>query len=131
MPTVECEFCGKEFHTKPSRIAANKGRFCSRKCASDAAQERKPWSKCPICGKKYKKYRTDVKTCSFECGMQHAKQQKARNGKPAQKRSSHSIESGNRHTGFALESDPWATGEIQPDEYGRGLYRQVDPVLGF
>jgi hypothetical protein len=34
-------------------------------------------------------------------------------------------------TGFGMSFDPWATGEIQPDEYGRGLYRQVDPVLGF
>lgn len=32
MPTIECDFCGKEFHEKPARIKRAKHHFCSQKC---------------------------------------------------------------------------------------------------
>jgi len=33
---VECEFCGKEHYTKPSKYAAGMGRYCSNSCAAKA-----------------------------------------------------------------------------------------------
>jgi hypothetical protein len=32
----KCVYCGKEFHTKPSRIKIGKGRYCSQQCKWDA-----------------------------------------------------------------------------------------------
>ena len=45
-----CEVCGKEFKIKPS--AAEKARYCSRKCA-DTGKSKKVRMICPRCGKEF------------------------------------------------------------------------------
>lgn len=50
MPIKNCEICGTEYQIKTS--AADKSRFCSRKCQS-AAKNRKVEKTCPRCSAKF------------------------------------------------------------------------------
>lgn len=67
-----CAFCGKEFITYPWRGA---GKYCSRKCATDATKvEHIPNVKCCICNKpiyikpsRFERSKTKMFTCSKEC----------------------------------------------------------------
>lgn len=67
-----CAFCGKEFITYPWRGV---GKYCSRKCATDATKvEHIPNAKCCICNKpiyikpsRFERSKTKMFTCSKEC----------------------------------------------------------------
>ena len=79
-----CETCGKEFKTRPSRVKIGWGRFCSNKCrgtwySKEYGGENSPnWKggptecKCEICGVTFFRTTSDVekyggKYCSREC----------------------------------------------------------------
>ena len=78
MPSVQCKQCGTAFYTKPSRIKAGKGKFCSLECYYEWQRgkpkgERTRFPKeCEICGKEFEAYPSKVKKgwdrfCSVSC----------------------------------------------------------------
>lgn len=77
----ECEACGKQFRTYPSRIRIGKGRFCGERCSLAVigfSKGHTPWSKCKR-GVRYSPS-TEFKkglipwNKGFKTGIKHAKQ---------------------------------------------------------
>lgn len=115
MPIVKCQHCKKEFEVTQGRINSGRARYCSRKCSADALRK-KPDGVCNWCRKPFKKRTKRQKCCSSECARatqmntsQHAKQDAS----------------------FSMVEDPWISGAIPPDRYGKDLYRMPDFGCGF
>lgn len=125
MPNVPCDQCGKEFHASPSRLAAG-ARYCSRACYQEA-NKRMADGECAWCGKAFKKQNSRQKHCSTDCARS-AQQEAARNTVLAKQIAA---AKGRSSSGFGLFDDPWTTGDVKPDRYGRDLYRTPDFGLGF
>ena len=74
----QCENCGEEFKTKPSRVRAGKGKFCSQKCYYEWQRGRPKGTRtrviknCETCGKEFETFPSNIKRgwgrfCSLEC----------------------------------------------------------------
>jgi len=125
MAKTKCLQCGKLFSAAPYRIEAGLAKYCSRKCWRIASRKQ-PDGNCPWCGKVFRKKLSRQKFCSTECaraGQQAAAQ--------VTKLSKKVIPAGKGGSGFGLFDDPWKTGAVQPDRYGKDLYREPDFGLGF
>lgn len=145
MAIVTCQHCGRPFSIRPARIAAGRGRYCSRACQG-AARARQRVSVCAFCGVTFEDGRARRRFCSRECASLAAAQRVgvrerrcATCGGAFAPASPH-----DRYCSVACEAagvmaagggrlfdDPWASGAIPPDRYGRDLYRMPDLVLGF
>jgi len=71
METVKCQQCGKEMQEMISRIADNRGKYCSKECV-DKAKITKINMNCEHCGIEFqvtpsRAKRGKVKYCSMEC----------------------------------------------------------------
>jgi 5-methylcytosine-specific restriction endonuclease McrA len=71
MKTLKCQQCGKEIREMVSRIADNRGKYCSVRC-SDEAKITKVAMFCECCGKEFnvvasRAKRGKVKYCSMDC----------------------------------------------------------------
>jgi len=77
---VICRHCGKEFYVLPGVLAAGKGKYCSKSCASIARYKDTPPELrdgrenkiCEYCGKTFKVYKSNLerdkgKYCSRSC----------------------------------------------------------------
>lgn len=69
-----CQYCGKEFHTKPARVKAGKGKFCSLNCYHADIKSRRQNKKrfCLQCGKEFYASQAQIdsntgKFCSQKC----------------------------------------------------------------
>lgn len=149
MPLVTCQTCGKNFNAKPGRVASGRGKFCSRKCAGTSRRVSKP-VRCEWCRKEVASRHPDQKYCSRTCAAsaahstQHQTLPEYRickvcgNAFPPKsitdiycnKRCYRADKYGNR-VNYGLFEDPWASGAIPPDRYGKDLYRMPDAGLGF
>lgn len=149
MPLVVCRTCGKEFHAKPGRIAMGKAKYCSRACSSASRRAASPVP-CAWCQQLMIPRRNNQKFCSRTCSAAalHAAQfQKQTDQRTCKQCGSAFIPASvtdhycstrcrkAARTGggpsFGLFEDPWASGAIPPDRYGRDLYRTPDTGLGF
>ncbi|UZP67341.1 hypothetical protein N1030_17355 [Desulfovibrio mangrovi] len=149
MPLVTCQTCGKEFQAKPGRIAMGKAKFCSRACSAASRRATKPIP-CEWCQQPMVPRRGNQKFCSRACSAaalhaaQYRKLPDQRECKqcgtgfaPAtltEHYCSNRCRKAARLGGgpsFGLFEDPWASGAIPPDRYGRDLYRTPDIGLGF
>ncbi len=155
MPIVTCKTCGAQFHTRPGRITAGRGKYCSRECAS-AARRIAHDMECAWCGKTISRKHPRQKFCSRACAASAA--HAAQFGKPRERKCAgcgtmfQPVRSDDRHCASAecrmraaqerrcgapngnlpgLFEDPWASGAIPPDRYGKDLYRMPDAALGF
>lgn len=150
MPVVPCAQCGTEFYVRPARKNAGLGKYCSRKCAGDAKRIKDTVS-CPWCGRHYVKRANQI-YCSRSCAASANHAASGRQGTTEKQciicdRSfTHGVSSkicsnaclsvhrkgfGVQQTSYSLESDPWETGAIPPDQFASDMFRQPDPVLGF
>lgn len=149
MPTVPCQQCGKMFYVRPSHLNLGSGKYCSKECAAKG-RIKKP-EPCPCCGKLFVKRPKQI-YCSRSCAAKanHASSSRTplKSGicKVCKKEFVHGVAQsicshaclfahkkklGCNLTSYALEFDPWETGDIQPDRFADNIYRQPDPVLGF
>lgn len=64
--TNACAVCHKEFHTKPSRVAAGFGRFCSSACYFADMRVKQPHASCRLCGADFVATRGRI-YCSMAC----------------------------------------------------------------
>ncbi|ABB37957.1 hypothetical protein Dde_1156 [Oleidesulfovibrio alaskensis G20] len=149
MPVVTCRHCGKEFSVPQARIRAGRGKYCSRRC-SDAARTVPREIACAWCGKSVRPTHAGQMYCSRSCGA-HAQAARARKGEkrtcaqcgrafsPASNKERFCSARCRRDNdlqqaatrGYGLFEDPWASGDVQPDRYGKDLYRMPDMGLGF
>ncbi|MFV0421103.1 hypothetical protein [Oleidesulfovibrio sp.] len=149
MPVVTCQHCQSEFSVAQARIRAGRGKYCSRQC-SDAARTISREIQCAWCGKSVRPTHARQAYCSRSCGA-HAQAARARKGEKRQcmqcgkhfapvnnkerycsqrcRRESDLQQAATR--GYGLFEDPWASGDVQPDRYGKDLYRMPDIGLGF
>lgn len=127
MPLVKCGLCGKEHYVRPGRIAAGRGKFCSRECASKARRNEANEAVCEWCGISFRKKGRPQKYCSRSCAATAA------HTSNRQKAFRHTMRSSvqTAESPYSLCEDPWASGAIPPDRYGRDLYRMPDTGLGF
>lgn len=152
MPTVVCQHCGKVFSIALSRIQMGKGKYCSRECMDAARHPERETKFCEWCHKPMFETHARQRYCSRSCAG-YAQAAEARNheivikkcqhcGKPFPRTSAKTrfcsqecakeFERQKRlGRGYALFEDPWASGAVPPDCYGRDLYRMPDMVLGF
>lgn len=147
MPVMTCQHCGVTFMAKVGRIKTGRAKFCSRECAAASRRIRREVT-CAWCNKVVTQRRPMQKYCSRTCSAAAAH---AATGKETEKRlcgqcrrpftpkhnedeyCSRRCKNMNSCVGggFGLFEDPWTTGAIQPDRYGRDLYRAPDIWLGF
>jgi len=130
MPTVNCEHCKKRFHAKPSQIAAGQGRYCSTRCAGMAKRQNLEDMHCAHCGAVFSPDRKRRKYCSTSCSAM-ATHAKKRGGEIKGMIWQETKKKDFSMPRFELFEDPWKSGQIPPDEYGRGIFREPDFVLGF
>ncbi len=148
MPLVHCRQCGKSFGAKPGRIASGRAKFCSRECAA-AARRLTRTIQCEWCHKPVPQRKAMQRFCSRACAASAA--HAATHGKPPTHRACRTcgatftpanhadlhcsmqcrISDMQGRGGNGLFEDPWASGAIPPDRYGKDLYRTPDVWLGF
>lgn len=152
MPKVICKECGAEFHVRPARIASGRGKFCSRECASAARKVEGDTRQCAWCGREFVTKSGTQKYCSRSCSAVavHAATQMRPAGGGRKCACCGRLfmprEAGARFCGeecrersmrdgalsaYSLFEDPWETGAIPPDRYGKDMYRMPDIGLGF
>lgn len=80
LPSIECEYCGKVKHDKPSVI--DRIEHCSYECAMKSLEEDHPlrhenYFECIICGEEFRRCNNraeQAKCCSTECGLKYMKE---------------------------------------------------------
>ncbi len=139
-----CQYCGKGFAVKPSRKILGKGLYCSRPCYLKAKRRRTLVKCCGYCGKIFHTKRGEARYCSRSCAGKAAMHRGG--GEMYYCRTCNTpfipsytlqvfcsraceIEEGARH--MPMFDDPWISGAIPPDHYGRDYYRSPDVYLGF
>lgn len=143
MPVVTCLHCGTSFSVNPARLRNGRGRYCSRACHASARTLERSES-CLLCGGGMPPGRPHRRYCSRECAALAAAGQArlkprdcavcGRRFAPATLRERFcgpGCESLVHGAGGCLFEDPWVSGAIPPDCYGRDLFRMPDMVLGF
>lgn len=143
MPIVTCLHCGSPFSVNPARLLHGRGRYCSRACHAAARTLERP-ERCRLCGGPMPPGRAHRRYCSRECVALAAAGQArlhprtcvvcGRGFSPASLRDKFcgpGCEAAAHGLDHGLFEDPWASGDIPPDCYGRDLFRMPDMVLGF
>lgn len=129
MAVAVCQQCGKSFTVRPSRQEQGKGLYCSRQCYFESKRRYAFVKTCEHCGKIFYTKREEARFCSRACAGKEAT-------RPDAPVLSHGVSSGlyseyRGAQGPKSFEDPWASGAIPPDCYGRDLYRMPDVWLGF
>lgn len=122
-----CQHCGETFNVRPSRQKVGRGQFCSRQCYFDAKRRYTFARKCKFCGNIFYTKRDDALYCSRACagkGTMELVKEKAKEQVLAGKK----VRTRSIPCSF---DDPWASGAIPPDDYGRDFCRMPDVWLGF
>lgn len=122
-----CQHCGKAFKVRPSRQKMGRGLFCSRDCYFDAKRRYAFAKKCEFCEKVFYTKNDDARYCSRLCAGKGAAQlvkEKAKEQALSEKKV-------RAHCAPSSFEDPWASGAIPPDYYGRDFCRMPDVWLGF